>query len=294
MPDQSTLDELTEVARTDRPNLLRHAGAVLRQNPSIATVLLYRTLGRTLPEGAGSAAVLWLGCHQAAKRMTVAVQRALDTDLSVPALGEELFDRVLASPSGIAFSTHEYNEVWDLMRADRVQLAVPELLTWLANLDPALDRPDPAYPLSLINGQRRRHNANQILRPASWRKTDPDGALHVRTDDLAAIGAQDGDWVAVVSRTGRIVVRAEVDDSLRRGQMALPHGFGMSIPDGRGGRVVNGPRINLITDAADRDPIAGTPHHKDMPVRLETATPAETAEAQQAADKVRELIAAGL
>jgi anaerobic selenocysteine-containing dehydrogenase len=294
MPDQSTLDNLTGVARTDRPNLLRHAVAVLRQDPSIATVLLYRTLGRTLPEGAGCAAVLWLGCHQAAKRMTVAVQRALDTDLSGPALGEELFDRVLASPSGIAFSTHEYDEVWDLMRADRVRLAVPELLTWLANLDPALDRPDPAYPLSLINGQRRRHNANQILRPASWRKTDPDGALHVRTDDLAAIGAQDGDWVAVVSRTGRIVVRAEVDDSLRRGQMALPHGFGMSIPDGRGGRVVNGPRINLITDAADRDPIAGTPRHKDMPVRLETATPTETAEAQQAADRVRELIAAGL
>jgi anaerobic selenocysteine-containing dehydrogenase len=294
MPDQSTLDTLTEVARTDRPQLLRHAGPVLQQNPAIATVLLYRTLGRTLPDGAGSAAVLWLGCHQAAKRMPVAVQRALDSELSGPALGEELFDRVLASPSGIAFSTHTYDEVWDLMRADRVQLAVPELLTWLADLDPSVDLSDPAYPLSLINGQRRRHNANQILRPASWRKSDPDGALRVRTDDLAVIGAQAGDWVAVVSKTGRIVVRAEVDDSLRRGQMALPHGFGMSIPDGHGGRVVNGPRINVITDATDRDPIAGTPHHKDMPVRLETATATETLAAQQAADTVQELIAAGL
>jgi hypothetical protein len=35
---------------------------------------------------------------------------------------------------------------------------------------------------------------------------------------------------------------------------------------------VAGPRINLLTDAADRDPIAGTPHHKDVRVRLEPAT----------------------
>jgi anaerobic selenocysteine-containing dehydrogenase len=289
LPDQATLDRLTELAGTDRANLLKHARPVLT-HPAIMPVLLYRTLGRTLPAGAASAAVLWSGCHQAAKRMTVAVQRALDTDLTGPALGEELFDRIIASPSGIAFSTHEYGEVWQLMRFDRVQLAVPELLSWLARLDPGRDRPDPDYPLSLVNGQRRSHNANQIIRPPAWRKTDVDGALRVRTDDLTAIGAQAGDWVAVVSRVGRIVVRAEIDDTLRRAQLALPHGFGMSIPDGKGGRVTNGPRINLITDATDRDPIAGTPHHKDMPVRLEPATAEEKATAQRDADRVHDLV----
>jgi anaerobic selenocysteine-containing dehydrogenase len=289
MPDEATLDALTEVARTDRPSLLKHAAAV-PGFAAIAPVVLYRTLGRTLPEGAASTATLWAGCHRAAKLMPLPVRRALGTDLSGPALGEELFDRILAAPSGIAFSEHEYGEVWDLMRADRVQLAVPELLDWLRRLDPAADRPDPAYPLSLLNGQRRSHNANQILRPPAWRKTDPEGALRVRSEDLAAIGAAAGDWVAVVSATGRLVVRAEIDDSLRAGQMALPHGFGMSIPDGRGGRVVNGPRINLLTDALDRDPIAGTPHHKHVPVRLEAATEAERATAQRDSERVRELI----
>jgi hypothetical protein len=61
----------------------------------------------------------------------------------------------------------------------------------------------------------------------------------------------------------------------------------MSVPDGRGGRVVNGPRINLITDAADRDPIAGTPHHKDVPVRLEPVTAAEREAAQRDSERVR-------
>lgn len=296
LPDAATLDALTEAARDDRANLLKHATPVIQDHPGLAAitpVLLYRTLGRTLPQELASIATVWPACHLAAKRMTVPIQRALGVWLSGAALGEELFDRIVHSPSGITFTVHDYREIWDLVRAGRIQLAIPELLSWLAKLDPELDRPDPEYPLSLVNGQRRSHNANQIIRPPSWRKTDPDGALWVRADDLAAIGAVAGDWVAVVSRTGRLVVRTAIDDNLRRRQIALPHGFGMSVPDGHGGRVTNGPRINLITDSADRDPIAGTPHHKDMPVRLELATPEEKASAQGEMERVHELIAAG-
>jgi anaerobic selenocysteine-containing dehydrogenase len=287
LPDESTLDSLADLPRTELMKAL-----AVQENPAIMPVLLYRTLGRTLPNGAASTAVLWPGCLALSKRMSVAVQRALDTDLEGPALAAELFDRILANPSGLAFTKHEYAEVWQLMRHDRVHLAVPELLSWLESLDPERDRADPDYPLSLINGQRRRHNANQILRPPGWRRSDPDGALHVRTDDLSSVAAAAGDWVAIVSRVGRIVVRAEIDDTLRKGQVALPHGFGMSVPDGRGGRVVHGPRINVITDANDRDPIAGTPHHKDMPVRLERATAAEVVAAARDAEVVHGLMSA--
>ena len=34
---------------------------------------------------------------------------------------------------------------------------------------------------------------------------------------------------------------------MRRGLVALPHGYGQSYPDGTGGRIVDGPRLNLIT-----------------------------------------------
>src|SRR5690606_7643382 len=79
LPDQSVLDELTEIARTDRASLLKHAGPLLQENPAIAPVLLYRTLGATLPDGAATAAILWPGCHTAARKMPVQVQRALGT-----------------------------------------------------------------------------------------------------------------------------------------------------------------------------------------------------------------------
>jgi anaerobic selenocysteine-containing dehydrogenase len=166
------------------------------------------------------------------------------------------------------------------------------LLEWIGRLDPAAERPDPDYPFSLVSGQRRSHNANQILRAPAWRKSDPDGALRIHPTDLADLGAGAGGWVAVVTATGRIVVRAEVDDSMRRGQVALPHGFGMSYPDGQGGRVTNGPRINQITATEDRDPIAGTPHHKDVHVRLEVASLEEAAAAEEASARVGELIGA--
>ena len=292
MPGAEDLAALTELARTDRAQLMPAAAALLKGNPELAAivpVLLYRTLGETLPAGAAPMAPLWAGCHRAAKVMPVQVQRALGSTAAGAALGEELFDRIMGSPSGTPFSTHTYEEAWDLVRREKIQLAVPELLTWLGELDPDAERTDPAYPFSLVNGQRRSHNANQILRAPAWRRTDPDGALRARAADLAWVGVDPGGWAAVVTPTGRIVVRAEADESLRPLQLALPHGFGMSYPDGRGGRVTNGPRINVITDAADRDPIAGTPHHKDMPVRLEPATEAERTIAQHDSDRVREI-----
>ncbi|WP_028936313.1 molybdopterin-dependent oxidoreductase [Pseudonocardia spinosispora] len=295
LPSTEQLAELTETARSDRTRLLPAVARLMKARPelaAIAPVLLYRTLGAVLPDGAAPMAPLWAGCHRAAATMTVPIQRALGSSAVGADLGEELFARILDSPSGTPFSTHEYSEVWDLVRRPRIQLAVPELLDWLGALDPSTEQTDATYPFSLINGQRRSHNANQILRAPAWRRTDPEGALRARAADLASVGVDPGDWVAVATRVGRIVVRTEADESLRSMQLALPHGFGMSYPDGRGGRVVNGPRINLITDAADRDPIAGTPHHKDMPVRLEPVTESERAAAEYDSSRVRDLVRA--
>ncbi|HUR73502.1 MAG TPA: molybdopterin-dependent oxidoreductase [Sporichthya sp.] len=292
LPDAAVLEELTDIARTEPKRLLRRAAEVMAEHPGLADivpVLMYRTLGTTLPDGAAHVAPLWLACQRAATTMTVPVQRALGTDATGFALGQALFDQALNSPSGFAFSRHEPEEVWDLVRAERIQLAVPELLDWLARLDPAADQPDPEYPFSLLNGQRRSHNANQILRAPAWRKTDPDGALRIHPVDLGDLGVEPGDWVAVITATGRLVARAEADDSMRRGQVALPHGFGMSHPDGNGARVTNGPRINQITAALDRDPIAGTPHHKDVRVRLERADPDEASAAEDSSTRVRGL-----
>ena len=297
LPDDDALAELRALAAEDRGRMMQRAFQTFGENPRlvpIAAVLLYATLGPTLPDGAAAAAPLYAACHRTAMEYPVQVQRALATTDEPPRLGERLFDTLLASRSGFVFTVHEHEEVFQLVKHPdgRIHLAVPEMLDWIRRLDPAAEADDPAYPFTLVAGQRRMHNANQIFRTPAWRKSDPDGALRIHPDDLAALGGTDGGWMAVATRTGRLVVRVEGDASMRRGLVALPHGYGQSYPDGQGGRVVDGPRLNLITAFDDCDPIAATPYHKNVAVHLTPVVGVEAAAAEAASARVRAVAAA--
>jgi anaerobic selenocysteine-containing dehydrogenase len=232
----------------------------------------------------GAAAPLWAAAKTCARGMPRAVRRAMGDAPGIPesALADRLFDIIISAPQGATFSVHTYEEVWSLVEyPDRkIRLAIPSLLEWLATLAPSVAAPVD-YPFMLAAGQRRMYNANQIFRDPAWRRSDPDGALLVNPQDLASLDASDGDWVAVQSKSGRLVVRSHADDTMRRGQLSLPHGYGQSYPAPVGrGRFTNGPRINVLTSGDHRDPIAGTPYHKNVPVRLERATPHEARAAE--------------
>ena len=97
--------------------------------------------------------------------------------------------------------------------------------------------------------------------------------MYVHPQDLASLPAQDGQWVNIVSARGRLAVRAKADETMRPGHVALPHGYGQSHPDAQGQRHVSGPRINHLTDSQWCDPVARTPYHKFVPVRLEILAP---------------------
>ena len=198
----------------------------------LGALVLYDTLGRTLPDGVAAAAPLWGAAAACARRAPEAVRRAIGAGADVPdqALGDALFDRIVSARQGTVITQHAYDEVWSLVaHPDRkVQLVIPALLDWLLRLDPASALPPENYPFILAAGQRRMFNANQIFRDPAWRRDDPDGALLINSADLAAVGADEGDWIAVESVSGRVVVRAKIDDGLRAGLLALPHGYGQS------------------------------------------------------------------
>lgn len=293
LPGEEEMQRLTEIARTDRDRFLAEVMQSFGANTALiplAPALLYRTFGKTLPEGAAAAAPLWIACRQVAARSPRQVQRALGSELDGTALGDLLFDAVLASRSGVAFTVHEYDEVWQLVdHADgRIHLAIPELLDWIRSLDPADLTLDPSFPLMLSAGHRRTHNANQIMRNPAWRKTDPDGALWANLSDLEAAGITDGGWAVIETRRGSLVVRAQADDTYRQGYCAVPHGYGQTY-EADGVLTVEGPRINMVTDRTDCDPIAATPHHKNIPARLRQATSEEIASAEANTRRLREL-----
>jgi anaerobic selenocysteine-containing dehydrogenase len=120
----------------------------------------------------------------------------------------------------------------------------------------------------LVAGERRSYNANTIYRDPLWRKTDPEGALKLHPEDARALDIVDGGWARCESRRGSVVVRVQITDTVRPGQVTLPHGYGMEHPGGDGERKPSGVNINELTAAEDRDPVAGTPYHKYVPVRI--------------------------
>src|SRR4030095_9767881 len=207
----------------------------------------------------------------------VAVQRALETTAAPPLLGDALFEKMLASRSGFVFTAHEYDEIFQLVKHldSKIHLAVPELLSLLPRLGPAADQIDPAYPFTLVAGQRRMHNANQIFRTPAWRKSDPDGALRIHPDDIAAVGGTDGGWMAVSTRTGRIVCRVESDPSMRRGLVALPHGYGQSDPSRAGSAAAGTARLR------------SSPHHKSTAAPVAPVVDAQARAAEGASARVR-------
>jgi len=79
--------------------------------------------------------------------------------------------------------------------------------------------------------------------------------------------------------------------SLRRGVVALSHSYGQSYPRGEG-YVVVGLCIDFITESDDCDPIAATPHHKNVRVRLVPLDPVNATAAEANAARALAVAAA--
>ena len=281
---------LRAVARADRlfPRLRLFPAALaatLRLRPRLrpyAAFVLADTLGRALGhDGRAWAAPLWGAAHLYARRHGPAVRRTGFSGEGAD-LGEALFDRILASPEGTFLSTHTHEEMWSLLKYPdgKVHLDVPDMLEELRRLRDDEEPPGAEdYPLVLVAGERRSFNANQVIRDPAWRRDDPDGALRIHPDDAARHGLADGAHALCESSRGAIEVRVELSDSLRPGLVTLPHGYGMEYPDAAGGRRRVGPLLNLLTEAAHRDPLTATPFHKFVRVRLRPADQAGPASA---------------
>ena len=258
--DDSDYEPLREAAAEGRAAFAA-AFLALVTDPAkrrLAPVILYRTLGPTLPEGAASAAVLWAAAHQMAMTEPHSVGRAGHEN------GERLFEAILTGTHGVVMTTDTYETSWQRISNARIQVDLPELLAAVAGLDIPAVLPDPEFPFVLSAGERRAFTANTIFRDPSWRKRDRDGALRMSQADAGTLGVRSGDMVRVCTASGSSEVAIEVTDRMRPGHISLPNGMGLSTTAG-----VVGVAPNKLTSAADRDEWAGTPWHKHVPARVE-------------------------
>jgi anaerobic selenocysteine-containing dehydrogenase len=268
------LAPLHEAAARGHADYAKAFLAALAERPHLgplAPVVLYETLGPTLPDGAAAAALLWGAAHTCAQTYPDSVRRAgFEGDQF--GQGEALFEAILSRPSGVVFTVDEYDETWRRLATTdgRVNLAIPELLQELAALrDEPAPAPPPDFPFVLSAGERRSSTANTIFRDPAWRRKDPLGALRMNPSDAARLGIAVGGRARLTTRRGSAEVAVELTDALQPGHVSLPNGLGLEFPGEDGVPVVTGVAPNELTASDERDWLAGTPWHKHVPARIE-------------------------
>jgi anaerobic selenocysteine-containing dehydrogenase len=260
------------------PFALAFAWASAR-NPRVAryaSVVLYRTLGPTLPAGLETAASLWGVAQLFVRSNPRAAARAGFAGNAVLA-GNRLFDAILSNPSGLVFAVSEYAESWDAVGLPdhRINLFLAELMPELERIDREPLAHDAEYPFILSAGERRSDTSNTLVRDAAWHRKGSFGTLRLNPADAARLGCESGDTLRLSTRRGSATVVAEVTSMMQPGHVSLPNGQGLDYRSADGSIVHAGVAPNELTDVAARDFLAGTPWHKHVPARLERSDPSQ-------------------
>ena len=228
------LDALLEAARDGLDAYSVAMQEAMRGNLKIAQYLpyvLYRTLGPSLPDGAAAAAGLWGFCS----RLAVSEPEALRAAGHVgegPALGNDLFNSILNSPSGLIILKQAVGDASQWRRADgKINLLMGEMSDEIDYLKQfKLPKRTDEFPLVLSAGERRLYTVNTVVRDPDWMKSNNPASLFVHPSDAAKLGIEEAGRASLVTKRGKAEVLVELDDRLQEGSIALPNGLGSSTP----------------------------------------------------------------
>jgi anaerobic selenocysteine-containing dehydrogenase len=191
------------------------------------------------------------------------------------------------NPHGIVLADHLKGDVLRSKirhRDNRVRLDPPEVLADARTLA-ARNGGDPDFPLRLIGlRELRSHNSWMHNSPLLMRGERRHTA-RVHPEDAAAAGLADGDACRVTSPHGSVELPATLTDEVKRGTVAVPHGWGHR---GGGWQVANGAGGANVNALASSDPdelerLAGMAHLNGIPIRIEPV-PTQVVPAQSEAE----------
>jgi anaerobic selenocysteine-containing dehydrogenase len=151
----------------------------------------------------------------------------------------------------------------------KINLNIQEMLDELATIDSKLPHHRPDYPFILCAGERRAETSQTAIRNPDWMKKGDFSVMRIHPEDAALLGCAEGDWIQLKTPRGSAKAPIELTDELQRGYVSMPNGHGLDYPGADGMLARRGVSVNELTNTADRDPFAGTPWHKYVPVHLE-------------------------
>ena len=262
-------DSLYDAAEGDRlafgAELMRYAQSEPNALKSMPFVLA-KTLGKKL--GSGNLAALWGLLMTAPKSFRENAIQAGFKDS--PALGDEIFQAILDHPEGLWIGKCDPDNNLASLQTDdgRVQVYIPELEEWVKSIncetEAAALTMGEDFPLILLAGRHTSMNANTLMRDPSWNEGKRACTLAMNPADAEAYHLNDGQKVRIITDAGEAEIELEITEAARKGQVIIPHGFGLDY-NGE----VYGVNVNRLTKNTYRDKLAATPLHRYVPCRVE-------------------------
>lgn len=199
--------------------------------------------------------------------------------------------KVKKTRGGIDLGPLETGRLRHVLRTDdnRVQLAPPLLMDEVATVlagragrsqddgeagaELQAGRAGDEYDLQLIGRRHLRSNNSWLHNVEAMVKGRDRCTALMHPDDTAARGIAEGDRVVVTSPNGSIEVPVEVSDEIRRGVVAIPHGWGHDVKDVGWSTAAAHPgaNVNELTDAMLLDRLSGNGALNATWVRVERA-----------------------
>ena len=260
---------LVDAASKDRMTFGMELMKFGQENPAALSdmpFILAKTLGKTL--GSPNLAALWGLLQVSPKTFRKAAARAGFTPGIT--LGEEVFQTILDHPEGVIIGKADPDDNFAMLATDdhRINIHIPEMEQWVKSIEPmseeaALQR-DPVYPLILQAGRHMNMNANTLMRDPAWNQGRRACTLAMHPDDASGLNLVDGQIVRIVTEAGKANIELEITPATRKGQVIIPHGFGMNY-EGK----THGANVNRLTKNTYRDKLAGTPLHRYVRCRVE-------------------------
>ena len=248
-----------------------------RENPMLnrlAPVALYRILEDVLPASCETAATLLPVTLFVAQKEPACLERAGISGRDTEEIAVTLFNKIISSPHGFVYSIDAEHSSWDRVKTGNklINAAIPVLIPEVKALsDGPAELTSKQFPLILSAGERRAYTANTILRGKDWRRKDTHGALRISPEDASNLGVETGDSSILTTPRGSVSVVVEISNRMACGHISLPNGFGLDSVVDSNSLLRTGIATNDLTASADRDFLARTPRHKQVPAHLSRA-----------------------
>jgi formate dehydrogenase len=176
--------------------------------------------------------------------------------------GKTTLDELRSNPGGVMLPPNEPDSFLGKRvptKDGMVQLRLDDVLSDLPRLESEEARLRPSPGKLVLVGQRDRRSHNSWMHN-SPRIRQPEGnhAL-VHPADAQSLGIDDGDVVQVGSSQGAVRLRARVTDEMRRGVVAVPHGWGHAGSSVNRAAALPGANINEVIPGGARhvEPVSG-------------------------------------